>query len=118
MPITLVGCDPVRFYGPVHGLREPRLNLTTQVERWHRYWQTAVAAADVERQLTRLYWLQEFAFADGPAIRPEQIRILHEQIEIGEERLAEARRLSAARATTGTAGLGDAMSETLFRKAR
>ena len=65
------------------------MNLTTQVERWHKYWRTVTSAADAERQLKRLYFAQEFVFASGPAIRPEYVRALHEQIEIGEKKLAK-----------------------------
>ena len=65
------------------------MNVATQIARWHRYWRTATSAQDVERQLKRLYWLQEFTFVAGPSIRAEQVAALHQQIELGEKKLAE-----------------------------
>jgi hypothetical protein len=61
----------------------------TQVERWHKYWRTVTSPDDVERQLGRLHWLEDFAFSAGAAIRSEQFRALQQQIEMGEAKLAE-----------------------------
>jgi hypothetical protein len=65
------------------------MNLITQMERWHRDWRTLTDAADAERQLRRLRWLEDFAFRSGPEIRVEEFRALQQLIEMGEKKLAE-----------------------------
>jgi hypothetical protein len=65
------------------------MNLITQAERWHSYWQTVLDAADAERQLSRLRWLNDFAFCCGSAVHAEEFRALQQQIEAGEKTIAE-----------------------------
>lgn len=65
------------------------MNLVTQVEKWRAYWQRATDVADVERQLRKLRWLEEFAFHCGQEITPDMFRALQQQIEAGERKLAE-----------------------------
>jgi len=64
--------------------------LADQVERWEKFWRTVTDAAEVDRQLWKLRWLEEFAFHCGPgAVDREQFAALTLQIENGEKKLAE-----------------------------
>jgi hypothetical protein len=65
------------------------VNLATQVERWKRFWRTSTDPAEVERQLERLRWLEDFAFRCGPEITRQDFQALEGQIENGERRLSE-----------------------------
>jgi hypothetical protein len=65
------------------------MNLTAQIDRWEAYWKRANDPAEVERQLARLRWLEEFAIASGEAIGQDQWRALKQEIAHGEQRLAE-----------------------------
>jgi hypothetical protein len=67
------------------------MNLMTEMERWRKYWRTVIDADDVERQLRRLRWLNDFAFHCGQAISPEYFQALQQQIETRERKLAELR---------------------------
>ena len=67
------------------------MNLMTQVETWRAYWHHASDPGDVERQLGRLRWLEDFAFHCGGAIHADEFRALQQQIEAGEKKLAELR---------------------------
>ena len=65
------------------------MNLLTQIEKWHAYWQSATDPTDVERQLRKLRWLETFAFHSGNAIQTIEFSALQQQIESGEKKLAE-----------------------------
>jgi hypothetical protein len=65
------------------------MDLARQMEQWKKFWDGVSDSADVERQLQKLRWLEEFAFHCGTAIRVEQYRALERQIEAGERKLAE-----------------------------
>jgi len=67
------------------------MNLTTQVETWRTYWQRVTDAGDVDRQLARLRWLEEFTFHCGNVVHIDEFRALQQQIEMGERKLAELR---------------------------
>ena len=65
--------------------------LARQVETWKKYWANATDWRDVEGQLRKLRWLEEFVFHCGPEISRDQYRALELQIEAGEEKLSELR---------------------------
>ena len=67
------------------------MNLGTQIEKWRAYWRRATDPADVERQLSKLRWLEEFVFHCGTEITAEEFRALQQQLEAGEKKLAELR---------------------------
>lgn len=67
------------------------MNVTTQVEAWRTYWQRVTDPSEVERQIQRLRWLEEFAFHCGNAVGVDEFRGLQQQIETGEKKLAELR---------------------------
>jgi hypothetical protein len=71
------------------GIRGASVNLATTVERWRRYWNTVTDPTEVEGQLRRLRWLEEFVFHCGPEIQTDDYRALRQQIEAGERKLAE-----------------------------
>ncbi len=65
--------------------------LARQVETWKKYWETVTDSGDVERQLQKLRWLEEFAFHCGPEISRQRYEALQRQIEAGEAKLLELR---------------------------
>ena len=65
------------------------MDLASQMERWKKFWDHVSDPADVERQLRKLRWLEEFAFHCGTAISVDQYRAVQIQIEAGEKKLAE-----------------------------
>lgn len=65
------------------------MTLLTQIEKWTKYWRTATDLEDVERQLGGLRWLEELAFHCGSEITPECYEALKQQIDAGENKLAE-----------------------------
>ena len=65
------------------------MDLARQMEEWKIFWEKAYDAVEVERQLRKLRWLEDFAFHCGLAISVEQYRALQVQIEAGEKKLAE-----------------------------
>ena len=65
------------------------MNLTTRVETWRTYWRGVTDSNDVERQLVRLRWLEDFAFHYGNVVRIDEFRALQQQIEMGERKLTE-----------------------------
>jgi hypothetical protein len=67
------------------------VNLFTENEKWRAYWQHVTDPADVERQLARLRWLDEYSFHCEGAIPADYFRALQQQIESGEKKLAELR---------------------------
>jgi len=67
------------------------MDLARQMEQWKKFWDSVFHPADVERQLQKLRWLEEFAFHCGTAISVEQYRAVEIQIEAGEKKFAELR---------------------------
>ena len=68
------------------------MDLARQTEEWKIFWEKVYDAAEVERQLRKLRWLEEFAFhCKRDAVTPEMFRALSKQIERGEEKLRELR---------------------------
>lgn len=65
------------------------MNLTIQVEKWRVYWNSVTDSHEVERQLRKLHWLEEFAFHSGTAISAEQYAALQQQLQAGEAKLCE-----------------------------
>lgn len=65
------------------------MDLARQMEQWKKFWDGVSDPGDVERQLQKLRWLEEFAFHCGTAISVEQYRALQRQIDVGEKKLAE-----------------------------
>jgi hypothetical protein len=65
------------------------MDLARQMEEWKKFWDRVSDPADIERQLRKLRWLEEFAFHCGTAISVDQYRALQCQIETGEKKLAE-----------------------------
>jgi hypothetical protein len=65
------------------------VNLAIQVEKWRVYWNSVTDSHEVERQLRKLHWLEEFAFHSGAAISGEQYAALQQQIRAGEAKLSE-----------------------------
>jgi hypothetical protein len=63
--------------------------LARQVEGWKKYWETVPDSGDVDRQLRKLRWLEEFAFHSGTAVSMVQYQALEMQIVEGEKMLAE-----------------------------
>lgn len=61
------------------------------MEKWQSYWRQATDPGEVERQLSRLVWLEDFAFQCGSEITPEHFRALQHQIQLGEDKLAKLR---------------------------
>jgi len=67
------------------------MDLARQMEQWKKFWDRVSDPADVEPQLRKLRWLEEFAFHCGTAISVERYRAVQIQIEAGEKQLAELR---------------------------
>lgn len=65
------------------------MDLARQMEEWKIFWEKVYDVAEVERQLRKLRWLEDFAFHCGSAISVEHYRALRIQIEAGEKKLAE-----------------------------
>jgi hypothetical protein len=63
--------------------------LAGQVERWEKYWRAVIDPAEVERELRRLRWFEEFVFHCGAEISREHYEALQRQIEAGELKLTE-----------------------------
>ena len=76
------------------------MNLARQMEEWKIFWGKAYDVAEVEPQLCKLRWLEEFAFhSKGNAITPEMFQALQLQIEAGEKKVAKLRGDFAATST-------------------
>ena len=65
--------------------------LARQVESWKKYWDTVTDSGDVDRQLHRLRWVEEFAFHCGTEISRDQYQALEQEIEAGEAKFSELR---------------------------
>ena len=68
------------------------MDLARQMEEWKIFWERVSDLAEVERQLRKLRWLEEFTFhSKGNAVTPEMFRALTKQIEAGGAKLRELR---------------------------
>lgn len=68
------------------------MDLARQMEEWKIFWEKVYDGAEIDRQLRKLRWLEEFAFhCTGQAVTPEMFRALSKQIETAEAKLRALR---------------------------
>jgi hypothetical protein len=58
------------------------MNLTAQIDRWEAFWEKTSDTAEIERQLVRLRWLEDFAFACRESLEPDCYRAVKQEIAV------------------------------------
>jgi len=65
------------------------VDLARQTEEWKQFWDTVFDSLEVERQLKRLRWLEDFAFRCGAEIDSQRYQALQKQIDAGKRKLKD-----------------------------